>query len=79
MAWGYLYLSLYCSVWWLSPVAVLLPAEGCSGMFNGLSVSMNNLLLFCCRHFAKYIEEDLGADDLEELYTSVSLTHTSLH
>lgn len=23
------------------------------------------------RHFAKYIDEDLGADDLEELYTKV--------
>jgi large subunit ribosomal protein L5e len=24
-----------------------------------------------CRHFAKYLEEDIGADDLEDLYTKV--------
>jgi hypothetical protein len=29
------------------------------------------LLLRCVRHFAKYLEEDIGADDLEELYQKV--------
>lgn len=37
-----------------------------------LCCSSPAFLVLPARHFANYLEEDLGADDLEELYTKVN-------